>query len=107
MGKPIFTGTCTALVTPFLGNKVNYPMMEQLLRRQIDAGISAVVISGTTGESPTLSDTEKITLFHRCKDYVGDSSASTPASSAATLSSIACSVELVPVPAMMVQLSPT
>lgn len=72
MGKPIFTGACTALVTPFLGGKVNYPMMEQLLRRQIDAGISAVVISGTTGESPTLSDTEKITLFHRCKDYVGD-----------------------------------
>ncbi len=73
MGKPIFTGACTALVTPFLGGKVNYPMMEQLLRRQVDAGISAVVISGTTGESPTLSDTEKITLFHRCKDYVGDS----------------------------------
>ena len=72
MGKPIFTGACTALVTPFLNGKVNYPMMEQLLRRQVDAGISAVVISGTTGESPTLSDTEKITLFHRCKDYVGD-----------------------------------
>lgn len=72
MEKPIFTGVCTALVTPFLGDKVNYPMMEQLLRRQIEAGISAVVISGTTGESPTLSDTEKITLFHRCKDYVGD-----------------------------------
>ena len=71
MEKPIFTGACTALVTPFLGDKINYPMMEQLLRRQIDAGISAVVISGTTGESPTLSDTEKITLFHRCKDYVG------------------------------------
>ena len=73
MGKPIFTGACTALVTPFLGGKVNYPMMEQLIRRQIDSGISAVVISGTTGESPTLSDTEKITLFHRCKDYAGDS----------------------------------
>ena len=72
MEKPIFTGACTALVTPFLDGKVNYPMMEQLLRRQMDAGISAVVISGTTGESPTLSDTEKITLFHRCKDYVGD-----------------------------------
>lgn len=73
MEKPIFTGACTALVTPFIGGQVNYPMMEQLLRRQIEAGISAVVISGTTGESPTLSDTEKITLFHRCKDYVGDS----------------------------------
>ena len=72
MKKPLFTGACTALVTPFLDGKVNYPMMEQLLRRQIDAGITAVVIGGTTGESSTLSDTEKITLFSRCKDYVGD-----------------------------------
>ena len=56
MKQPFFTGACTALVTPFLGGKVNYPMMEQLLRRQIDAGIEAVVICGTTGESATLSD---------------------------------------------------
>lgn len=68
----IFSGTCTALVTPFIGGQVNYPMMEQLLRRQIDAGIEAVVISGTTGESPTLSDREKLTLFARCKEYAGD-----------------------------------
>lgn len=67
----LFTGTCTALVTPFIGGQVNYPMMEQLLRRQMDAGIEAVVISGTTGESPTLSDREKLTLFARCKDYAG------------------------------------
>ena len=72
MSKPLFTGACTAMVTPFLDGKVNYPMAEQLLRRQIDDGIQAVVLAGTTGESPTLSDTEKITLFHRCKSYVGD-----------------------------------
>ena len=47
-------------------------MMERLLARQIDAGIPAVVICGTTGESPTLSDSEKIELFCRCKAYVGD-----------------------------------
>lgn len=72
MRKPLFTGACTALVTPFLDGKVNYPMAEQLLRRQIDAGISAVVVAGTTGESPTLSDEEKIELFGRCKAYAGD-----------------------------------
>ncbi len=72
MGKPLFTGACTALVTPFLNGKVNYPMMEQLLKRQIEAGINAVVIAGTTGESPTLSDDEKTELFRRCKAYVGD-----------------------------------
>jgi len=73
MKKSVFTGVCTALVTPFLDGKVNYPMAEQLLRRQIDAGVSAVVLAGTTGESPTLSDSEKITLFRRCKEYAGNS----------------------------------
>ena len=73
MRKPLFTGACTALVTPFLDNQINYPLMEQLLRRQIDAGITAVVIAGTTGESPTLTDEEKIELFRRCKAYAGNS----------------------------------
>ena len=72
MKKPLFTGACTALVTPFLEGKINYPMMDQLLKCQIDAGIKAVVIAGTTGESPTLSDEEKLTLVRRCKDYVGN-----------------------------------
>lgn len=71
MKEPLFTGVCTALVTPFLDGKVNYPMMEMLLRRQIEAGVKAVVLSGTTGESATLSDEEKLELFRRCKTYVG------------------------------------
>ena len=72
MKNVLFTGACTALVTPFLNGEVNYPMMEQLLKRQIDAGIRAVVICGTTGESPTLSDSEKIELFRRAKKYAAD-----------------------------------
>ena len=72
MKKPLFTGACTALVTPFLDDRVNYPMLELLLRRQIDAGIGAVVICGTTGEAPTLSDAEKLELFRRAKAYVGN-----------------------------------
>lgn len=71
MNEPLFTGACTALVTPFLEDKVNYPMLEQLIRRQLDAGIKALVICGTTGEAPTLSDEEKLELFHRAKKYVG------------------------------------
>ena len=69
MKKPFFTGVCTALVTPFLGDAVNYPLLELLLRRQIDAGIEAVVLCGTTGESPTLSDCEKLEIFRRCARY--------------------------------------
>lgn len=71
MGEPLFTGACTALVTPFLNGNVNYPMLEQLLRRQIVSGVSAVVIAGTTGESATLSDDEKSEMFRRSKAYVG------------------------------------
>lgn len=72
MKNALFTGVCTALVTPFLKGEVNYPMMEQLLRRQMEAGIRAVVICGTTGESPTLSDSEKLELFRRAKKYAGE-----------------------------------
>lgn len=73
MKKVLFTGACTALVTPFLDGRVNYPMMERLLQRQKDALITNVVVCGTTGESPTLSDSEKLELFHRCKEFAGDS----------------------------------
>ena len=72
MEKILFTGACTALVTPFLGDKVNYPMMERLLQRQMDAGIRAVVIGGTTGEAPTLTDAEKLEMFRRAKGFVGE-----------------------------------
>ncbi len=72
MKQSIISGVSTALVTPFLDNRINYPMAEQLLRRQMDAGISSVVLAGTTGESATLSDDEKIQLFQRCKNYVGN-----------------------------------
>ncbi len=72
MKQTLFSGACTALVTPFLGNQVNYPMLEQLLRRQMDSGIHAIVLCGTTGEAPTLSDTEKIEIFRRGKTFTGD-----------------------------------
>lgn len=72
MINSIFTGVCTALVTPFLNGKVNYPMMDQLIRRQIEAGIEAIVLCGTTGESPTLSDAEKIEIIRRGKAYAGN-----------------------------------
>lgn len=67
MCKALFTGVCTAMVTPFLDGKINYPMMEILLQRQMEANIPAVVIAGTTGESATLTDEEKIKLFYHCK----------------------------------------
>ena len=75
MKKPIFTGVCTALVTPFLGETLNTPMLRQLIRRQEQAGIDALVICGTTGESATLSDDEKIELFQSSREAVPENMA--------------------------------
>lgn len=72
MKNELFSGVCTALVTPFLNGKVNYPMLQQLLRRQCDAGIPAIVLCGTTGEAPTLTDEEKLRIFTAGKEYVQD-----------------------------------
>lgn len=69
MKKPFFTGVCTALVTPFWAGEINYPLVEILLKRQIDAGVPAVILAGTTGEAPTLTDEEKLTLFAKGKSY--------------------------------------
>ena len=71
MKRPLFTGLCTALVTPFLEGKVNYPMLEVLIRRQIEAGADAIVLAGTTGESPTLTLDEKLEIFRRGVEAAG------------------------------------
>jgi len=71
MRVPLFTGACTALVTPFLNDQINYPMMEMLIKRQLDAGIKTIVLCGTTGEGSTLSDEEKLEMFRRAREYVG------------------------------------
>ena len=58
--KIIFKGAATALVTPFdaLG-EIDFTALGELIERQISEGIDALVICGTTGESATLTDTER------------------------------------------------
>ena len=63
----IFRGVGTALITPFKDEKIDYPTLEELIERQIDAGIDALVIGGTTAEAATLSDVERYELFRRTK----------------------------------------
>lgn len=69
MKNPLFTGTCTALVTPFENGKLNLSMLERLMARQREAGVTALVLAGTTGEAPTLSDEEKSTLFRHARAF--------------------------------------
>jgi len=56
--EPIFQGAATALITPFNENGVDYPALKKLIEWQIQEGINALVICGTTGESSTMSDEE-------------------------------------------------
>lgn len=61
MKKPLFTGVATALVTPMKNGEIDFPAYDALLRQQ--AGIPALVVTGTTGEAATLSTAEKKSLW--------------------------------------------
>src|SRR5699024_5518339 len=63
-GKMYFGQVVTAMVTPFnQQDEVDFPATKNLIEHLIANGTDAVVVAGTTGESPTLSTTEKIELF--------------------------------------------
>src|SRR5688572_23516748 len=56
----MFTGTYTAIVTPFKNGAIDEAALERLVRSQIKGGVDGVVPAGTTGESPTLDYDEHI-----------------------------------------------
>jgi 4-hydroxy-tetrahydrodipicolinate synthase len=56
----MFTGTYTAIVTPFKNEQFDEPAFETLVRFQIKGGVEGIVPVGTTGESPTLSYEEHV-----------------------------------------------
>ncbi len=58
MKKTLFTGAATAIITPMHEQGVDYEAFARLINWQIDAGIDALVVAGTTGEATTLSDQE-------------------------------------------------
>lgn len=60
---PLFTGTATAIVTPFSKGKIDYAALCRLIEYQLEGGVKTIVLCGTTGESATLSPTEKNALF--------------------------------------------
>jgi 4-hydroxy-tetrahydrodipicolinate synthase len=66
MNRPhSFTGTYTALVTPFRHGAVAYGDLRKLVETQVKAGISGLVPVGTTGESPTVTHEEHLDII-RC-----------------------------------------
>ncbi len=81
----MFSGTYTALVTPFKNDELDVEAFERLIENQIAAGITGIVPVGTTGESPTLSCGERHRVIElavkvadaRCQVIAGTGSNST------------------------------
>lgn len=58
MRKPLFEGSCVAIVTPFTENSVDFEKLGELIDFQLREGTDAIVICGTTGEASTMPDEE-------------------------------------------------
>ncbi|MFY8159869.1 MAG: 4-hydroxy-tetrahydrodipicolinate synthase [Candidatus Kapaibacteriota bacterium] len=70
MYRPNFKGTITALVTPFKDDlSIDFEKLKKLIDFQINEGIDALVIAGTTGESATLSSKEKLALIIQAIEF--------------------------------------
>lgn len=63
MKQHIFRGAATALITPMTKNGVDYERFGKLIDWQIESGIDALVVCGTSGEAPTLTDNEHCKLL--------------------------------------------
>lgn len=71
MYHTIFQGSAVALVTPMNDDySVNYKRLEELIEFQIDQGIDAILVTGTTGEASTLSIEEQVTVIKRAVSFV-------------------------------------
>nr|WP_084614063.1 4-hydroxy-tetrahydrodipicolinate synthase [Nakamurella lactea] len=71
-GRPFGT-TLTAMVTPFdAGGAVDLDKVGELAVRLVDAGNNGLVVNGTTGESPTTTDAEKVDIIRATVEAVGE-----------------------------------
>lgn len=92
MKKLIFKGAATAIVTPMNDDfSVNYSKLKELTENQIEKGIDALVVCGTTGESSTLSASEH---FNVIKTVVTQAGGRIPVIAGAGSNSTSHSVEL-------------
>ena len=65
----MFSGSYTALVTPFRDGRVDYEAFEALIDQQAGAGIDGIVPVGTTGESPTVNQSEHVDIIRQAVDF--------------------------------------
>jgi 4-hydroxy-tetrahydrodipicolinate synthase len=65
----MFTGTYTAIVTPFRHGALDEPALQRLIKAQIQGGVDGIVPVGTTGESPTLDYEEHVRVIELAVQY--------------------------------------
>ena len=65
-------GIITAVVTPFKNTEIDYSAFKLMISRQIKAGIDGIVLLGTTGESPTVSASERSRLIEFAKECIDE-----------------------------------
>ena len=71
MKNTVFTGAATAIITPFTqDNTIDFESFGKLIEWQIEKGINAIVVAGTTGEGSTLTDEEHREVIKYCVDKV-------------------------------------
>ena len=71
MRDPIFTGCGVAIVTPFKNGGVDFDAFGRILDWQIESGTDAIVVCGTTGESATMTNAERLKTVEYCVKRVG------------------------------------
>ena len=71
MKAPVFEGVATALITPLNENGIDYNAFARLIDWQINEGVNALVVCGTTGESSTLTDKEHKNAIEFAVNEVG------------------------------------
>ena len=67
--RVIFSGVGTALITPFIDTGIDFDSLRRIIDFQIEAGVDALVIAGTTGEASTLSEDERYSLYEFARSY--------------------------------------
>ncbi len=67
----MFTGTYTAIATPFKNGEVDETALHRLIQLQIKGGVDGIVPVGTTGESPTVDYDEHIRIIERSVKFAG------------------------------------
>lgn len=70
MRKPIFKGCATAIITPFTANGVDYSALKRFIDFQLESGINALVVCGTTGEASAMSGAERLKTIETVVQHV-------------------------------------